>query len=447
MEPAIKNTLSEKLKKEYQIVIPRKIIEDRIDHEIGKIKHQVRIKGFRPGQVPLNVIKEKYGSSFRADESEKVISNTVSKIIKDNNLEIALSPKIDIKNYANHNEDLEFTAVFELFPKVEKFELNKLKLTKFDVEIEEEDITKTLNRFLLPHAILNPQNASYKAKLGDLVEIDYKGTIDGEEFAGGSAENYRLELGSKTMIDDFEDQLVGVKVGSKLVVKVQFPESYHREELASKTAKFAVTVNQVLVPDFAKIDDEFISKTFGIPNKEELKSLAKKRTEGDYKNLSDKLFKKELLDLLNKKYEFDLPEGLVEEELNRLWQPTEEELKKNPNLFKSEKEKEKVKQKKRELAIRMIRAGILFNKVASENKISVTQNEISAEIEKIAQSLGEDQRNMVAEYYRSNSEALQNLRSILAEEKIVDFILKQGATVERESIPAKKFIKLYFKQI
>jgi len=442
MEVQIKNIYDKKLKKEFQVTIPYQLIDAKVGDYIEKVRGNFSLKGFRKGQVPLEVIKEKYGQSIMADESDKIINDTIKKIVTDNNIKLALSPKIDIKNF-KQGQNVELTATMEIYPQLPEIEFNKVKVTKRDAEISEADLDESLKKLLKFYRKWNAKDASYKAKLGDSVNIDYVGKIDKKEFEGGAAKGYQLELGSKSFIDDFEEQLVGKKAGDETRVKVKFPKEYHNEEFAGKAAEFDVKINEVLTAEMPEINDEFIKNNFGLENKAKLEEAVKKQIDDNYKGIERNLFKKELLDFLNKKYDFELPAGLIEEQVNNLWAEIEEELKANPNKFKNDKEKEKAKDKKREIAQRMIRCGMVLSEVAQKNKIEVTNDDINQEIGKILARFP-NQEKAVLEYYQKNSGAVQQLRGSIIEEKAVDFILNQPG-IERKKISLKELDKLWQK--
>ena len=312
MEIQIKNTFDKKLKKDFHVIIPRQLIETKVNDYIEKVRGNFSLKGFRKGQVPAAVIKEKYEASIMADESDKIINDTVKKIVTDNNIKLALTPKIDIKTF-EAGKDVEFTAVMELYPQVPEVELNKIKVIKRDSEISAADLDESLTKLLKFYRKWNPKAASEKAKLGDSVNIDYLGRIDKVEFEGGAAKGYQLELGSKSFIDDFEEQLVGKKAGDEVRVKVKFPKEYQKEEFAGKAAEFEVKINEVLAAEMPEINEEFIKNNFGLESKAKLEEAVKKQIADNYQSMERNLFKKELFDFLNKKHDFELPAGLVEE--------------------------------------------------------------------------------------------------------------------------------------
>ena len=377
-----------------------------------------------------------------ADEADKIISETMKKIVKDNNLKLAMQPKIDIKSFVE-GKDIEFTASLELYPQIPEIAADKLKVLKREVEISNSDIEESLTKLLKFYRKWDKQEDSYKARMGDSVNIDYVGRIDKVEFEGGSAKGYQLELGSKSFIDDFEEQLSGKRAGDNVKVKVKFPKEYHNAQFAGKAAEFEVKINEVLTAKNPEINDEFVKSNFGMENKDKLREAVKKQAEDSYQDMSRNLFKKELFDFLNKKYDFDLPEGLVEEQLKQVWAEIEEELKTNPDKFKNDKEKEKAKDKKRETAQRMIRCGMILSEMAQINKIEVNNDDINKELNKILMRF-QGQEKAVLEYYQKNPSAVQQLKGSVLEEKTIDFILT-NPSLEKKKISTKDFDKIWQK--
>lgn len=442
MEVKIKKISDKKLKKDFEVIVPKELIDSKVNDYIDSVKQNFSLKGFRKGQVPSSVIKEKYGKSIMNDEIDKIINQNVKKIVEDNKIKLAMQPKADLKKM-EQGSDVEIVLTLEIFPEVPEIELNKIKLNKKDVEINQEDVDTELGKLAKYFSNLQKQDNSYKAKLQDTVDIDYVGKVDKKEFDGGSAKNYKLELGSKSFIDDFEEQLVGKKAGDETVVKVKFPKNYHNDNLSGQSAEFAVKINEVFKPQIPELTGEFIKEKFGVDDKKILEDNIKKELENQFSDLTKDAFKLELFEFLNKKYDFDLPEGMVEAQTKMLWQNVEEQLKTNPNKFKNEKEKNKAHQEKQEQAIKMIRCGIILSKICEQNKIELTKEDFDQEISKILTRYP-GQENKVIEYYQKNPQALENIRGNLIESKAINFILNQE-NIEKKKINTKDFEKFYKK--
>lgn len=444
MSVKVNKVNDKKLKKDYEIVVSNSLVEEKINESAKKLQPKVNLKGFRKGKVPISVILEKYKQSIMAEESDKIISEQISKIVADEKLKLALQPKIDVKKF-EEGKDIEISASFEIFPEVPEIDLNKIKIAKKEIETTEKDIEEGIEKMVKYFRKWNEQDDSYKAKLGDSVNINYLGRVDKEEFEGGKADNHQLELGSKSFIDNFEDQLVGKKAGDEVKVKVKFPKEYHAPNLAGKKAEFEVKINKVLTSELPEIDDKFIKENFGLDSKEKLREAVEKQIKDNYENLSREMFKKELFDFLNKKYDIDLPEGLVEQQTDTLFQEVEEELKTNPEKFKNDKEKEKARKEKAKIAERMIRCGIILNDIAEKNKIEASNDDINNELQKIMQRY-QGQEKAIIDYYQKNPSAISQLKGSIIEEKSIDFIIKNTKN-DSKKISLKDFDKLWEKSL
>jgi trigger factor len=442
MEVKIKKTFDKKLKKDFEIVLPKELIAQKIEDYIEKIKGNVSLNGFRKGQVPVAVIKEKYGKSIMADEVEKLIDETIKKIVKDNSIRLALQPKADVKKI-EYNQDVSLVVSMEIFPEVPEIDLKKIKVVKREVALEQADIDEAVNKFARLYGTWDKQDQSYKAKLKDAVIIDYVGRVDKKEFEGGSAKGYQLELGSKSFIDDFEEQLVGKKSGDEVKVKVKFPKQYHASNLAGQHAEFEVKINEVLCLHSSEITDEFIKEKFGLQDKQTFMQEIRKDLERQNQEVTLDVFKTELFDFLNKKYDFDLPEGMVVKQVEVLWREVEEELKTNPQKFKNDKEKEKAREAKEEFAKRMIRCGIILSEICEKNKIELKKEDFDFQISKVlAKFPGQEQK--VIEYYNNNPQALENIRGEAIESKAINYILALE-NIEKKKNNLKDFEKFYKK--
>jgi trigger factor len=434
----IKNTLDKKLKKDFQILVPYSLINKRIDKEIIQIQKTYKMKGFRKGQVPTDVIKQKYENSIMAEESQKIINEVSQKIVEDNKLKLAIAPKVDVKVF-EPQKDFEYGVTMELFPEIPEIELSKIKLSKKETKVTDKEIEESITKITANYKEWDKQDDSYKAKKGDAVNIDYVGKIDDKEFEGGSAKDHQLEIGSKNFIDNFEDQLIGKKAGNEVKVKVKFPKEYHSADFAGKKAVFDVKVNQVLNAKDSTLDDKFVKEKFGVENLAKFNEEIEKQIAAGHESMSRNLFKKDLFETLNKKFNFDLPDGLIEDQLERVWAGVEKEIEQKPDKFKNDKEKQKAKDEQRKVSEKMVRSGIILSNISQKNKIVVTDSDIMTEVnKKAAQFPGQEQ--MVAEYYQKNPEAVQEIRGLLLEEKVVDFIL-ENASIEIKKASIKDLEK------
>ncbi len=435
----INNTKDQELKKDYQILVPYQIIEEKINQNILEIKQDYKLAGFRKGKVPNNVIKKKYQASILAKESEKIINQTIEKIISENDLKLALAPKVDIKTL-EEGKTFEFSISLEIFPNVPEIELNNIPVIKKEVKVEQEEINDFIKKINQRFRKWQEQEPEHQSQIGEAVNIDYIGKIDNQAFEGGTAKNHQLELGSKSFIDNFEEQLVGKKAGQEVLVKVKFPKEYHNSEYADKNAEFEVKINSILKSEHPILDDEFIKNNFGLENMTKLEEVARSQIENQYAESCKSLFKKELFDFFDDKYNFELPEGLVNEQFKAIWQEIEEELKTNPNKFKNQEERNKAEAENKNLAYRMVKNGVILSKISNENKITISNDDLINQINKKAANFP-GQEKMIVNYYQQNPEAIQNLRGQILEEKTINFIL-ENSNITTQIISPKEFQNL-----
>jgi trigger factor len=434
----INNIIDEDLEKKYQVIIQFATIDKKIDDYILKIKGNYSQSGFRKGYVPAKIIKDRYLQSIMAEESQKIINENIKKIIDENNLALAISPKIDIKKF-EYGHDFEYEVTFEMMPKVPKIGFDKIKITKSQPNITQKDIEEETTKSLAILKKWSEKSDDKKSNKKDSLNINYVGKIDGKEFEGGKAENQDLEIGSKKFIDDFEDQLVGAKKNDQIKVKVKFPKEYHNKELSGKKAEFDVTINKISSSELPEITDELIKEKFNLDNLSQLQDQSKEKISKEYQNFSNFIFKLELSDYLNKKFDFSLPEGLINERFDKSW--PEIEKKDFPNGFDSDKEKKKLKEKYRKNLEKDLRCSLIFSDIAKENNITIEENDIDDIISEKAK-LFPGNEELFKNFYMQNEEMLQQVKSEIFEQKIIKFF-EENIQTKYKSYSLKDIDKEY----
>lgn len=424
----IKKVSDKDLELKFEISVSVDELKQEMEKEAEKQQKTLKIDGFRKGKVPLSVIKNKYSALILSESAENLVENTINKIIDENKYALISRPKIEIKTLES-DKDFEFTATLELYPEIPAIDYKKMKLEKEKVEISDKEIEESQKRILKNFLQWVEQENTYKAEKGDKVNINFLGKIDGKPFDGGKAENYDLELGSKSFIDTFEDQLIGAKTGDEITVKVSFPENYHSKELAGKPATFDVKINSVSTPGEQEVNDEFIKKNLNIENLEKFHEMIKKELTSIYERGSKNKIKNAIFEWLKKNVKIELPKTIVDEEFNRQWAEVERDLSKNPNKFKDEKEKEEEKDKIRKEAEESIKLGLILSQIGKENNIQVQETEIIEEIRKRAASMP-GQEQMFVDFYLKNKTALNQITGSILEDKVIDFIADKADTKE-----------------
>jgi trigger factor len=432
----VTETLSEGLKREFQVLLAANELEDRLTNELSGMKDKVQLKGFRPGKVPVAHLRKVYGRSVMADVLQNAVNEANQKIITDNNLKLALEPQVEfpsdksvVDKALDAKSDLAFKVALEVLPSFELADLSDVSLTKYVATPSDAEVDEALERMAGQSRPFSDKGEGAEAATGDRVTIDFVGRIDGTEFEGGKGEGIDLELGSASFIPGFEEQLVGAKVGEQRLVKVSFPEAYGAEQLAGKAAEFDVTVQKIQAPGEAQIDDEF-AKGLGMESLEKLKEAVSKAIGTDYEAASRRKLKKELLDALDGKYAFDLPPSLVHQEFAAVWAQVEQDLKTRGKTFEDEDTtEEKAQGEYRKIAERRVRLGLVLAQVGESADIKVSDEEVNqALIARVRQFPGQEQQ--VWDFYRKNAQALAELRAPLFEEKVVDHVLAQVKLVE-----------------
>ena len=428
-------TKTDGLKREYKIAVPAADIEADISGRLKELARTETLPGFRPGKVPVTLLRKKYGPSVMGEGLERMVNESSSKVMSDQDLRPAVKPKIEVTSF-EEGADLEFTMAVELMPVVDDLDFSKIKLTRLLVEVDEGEIDKTLERVAESHKTSEPVAAKRKAKTGDILIIDFTGRVNGEEFTGGKAEDYSLELGSGSFIPGFEDQLIGAKVGDKVDVKVTFPEDYGASELAGNEAVFEVTVKELQEAHPAPIDDALAEK-LGTKNLADLKKNIRQEHEREFKELSRLRLKRSLLDQLADTYEFDIPEGLLENEFDAIWTQYQERLEAGEEKTEKGKSDDDLKAEFRAISERRVRLGIVLAQVGQDNNIQVSQEETNRAIQA---SANPGQEKAIMDYYRDNAQALDAVRAPIFEDKVVDFIIEM-ATVSEKKVSLDELLK------
>jgi len=434
----VTETLAEGLKHEFQISVPASDLDAKADARLVDLKDKVRLNGFRPGKVPVSHLKKVYGRSVMAETIDQTIRDTNSQIFTERGFRLATEPKITmpteekaVQDILAGKSDLTYTVSIEVVPPIQLADFKSFTVEKPVAEVTEADVDEAIKR-------IADQNRSYaakpegaKAETGDRVTISFKGSINGTPFEGGTGENIQVSIGSNTFIPGFEDKLIGIGVGETRTLKVPFPKNYASEKLAGQPAEFETTATLIEAPQEPKIDDEF-AKTLGLESLEKLKEAARERLSVEFAGATRQRVKRMLLDRLDETHRFEAPPSLVEEEFNLMWNSIKAEMESSGKSFADEDTTEEAaKEEYRKIADRRVRLGLVLSEIGEKNKITVTDDEVSrAVIERARQMPGREKE--VWDYYRSNANALAQLRAPIYEDKVVDFILELANVTEKK---------------
>jgi len=433
----VNETLSEGLKHEFQISIPATEIDAKVNERLVNMKDKVRINGFRPGKVPVAHLKKIYGRSVAAEALEDVIRETNQQVFNERGFRLANEPKPtmptdqqEVERVLDGKADLNYSVAIEVVPPITLADFKTFKVEKPVAEVTDADIDEAIKR-------IADQNRSYaakaegaKAESGDRVTVSFKGSIDGVAFDGGTGSDIPVVIGSNSFIPGFEDQLIGMGAGETRTLKVTFPKNYGADNLAGKDAEFETSASLIEAPQETKVDDEF-AKTLGVESIDKVKEIMRERLTQEFAGASRQKLKRELLDRLDEAHKFDPPQSLVEDEFKLMWESIKGEMDSQSRTFADENTTEEAaKEDYRKIADRRVRLGLVLSEIGEKNKITVTDDEVSrAVIERARQMPGREKE--VWDYYRSNANALAQLRAPIFEDKVVDFILELATVTEK----------------
>ena len=434
---AITQTLSEGLKREFEVIITNSEINKLVDDKLNNIAKEANLPGFRPGKVPVSVVKNRFGKQVLGEVVKESVDNVTKDTMEKNKLTPSSQPKIEIISF-EEGEDLKAKLSVEIMPEFEIPDLSNLEIIKPIVKVTDKDINDAVEKIAKENIGTKTIKKDRSAKKGDTVVIDFLGKVDGIPFEGGEAKGHNLKLGSNSFIPGFEDGLVGSKVGKKVSVSVTFPEDYQAKNLAGKKAIFETTINEIKEDVELVINDEF-AKTLGMADLKALKSAVADQITKQHDQASREKSKRQILDKLADNISFDLPETLEKEEYNNICKAMNpnakpDEASKNyeknqePEPDKGMKKEEK--QDASEIAKRRVRLGLLLSEIGRKNNIKVeeedTRNAMMKEIQKYP-----GQEKQVMDYFKNNPEAQQQLSGPIFEDKIIDFILELANTKEK----------------
>ena len=424
----VKEIKSEGLSRELEVTVPANDIKKLIDARLIEVGKTVKMQGFRPGKVPMDILQKKYGRAVMGEVLETAVNDATAKVIKDKKLRPAMQPKIEVKEF-DEGKDLTYSMKVDILPDFDVMKLDGLKLEKPIAKIEDKDIDEALTRITAHHKGSKKVETDRKTKSGDFVLMDFHGRTkdDGVEHEGMHAHGHKLELGSNSFIPGFEDQLIGQKAGDKLEVNVTFPKEYGATELAGREAIFDVEIHEIHEATEAEVNDDF-AKELGFDDEKALRDAVKHQLDNDYGNQTRLKMKRQLLDILDEKHDFEVPPAMVEAEEEGITQQIENERKANP-------EAEEITDEEREelsiIAERRVRLGLVIAEIGQQNKITVNDQELQRAVITEAQKYP-GQEKEVFDFYQKNQNALEGLRAPLFEDKVVDLIFDKATVTDKE---------------
>ena len=434
----VTETTSEGLKHEFRITLPATDLDARLTERLTEMKGRVRLNGFRPGKVPMDHLRKLYGRAVMAETIDQMVRETNAKILTDRGLKLAMEPKItlpedkgEVENVISGKTDLSYTVAVEVVPLIALADFKAIQLEKIVADVTDTEVDEGVRRVAEQNRTYTTRPEGAKAESGDRVVISFKGTVNGEAFEGGSADDVPVRIGANAFLPGFEDQLVGIATGETRTVDVTFPTDYQAENLAGQAASFEVVAKSVEQPSELTIDDA-LATSLGLESLEKLKQAVKARIAQEYAGATRQKLKRALLDKLDALHKFEAPPSLVEQEFTNVWNTVQADLKAQNRTFEQEgTTEEKAREEYRGIADRRVRLGLVLAEIGDKNNIKVNDDEVSrAVMERVRQYPGRERE--VWDYYQKNYNALATVRAPIFEEKVVDFIVELADVVEKK---------------
>ncbi|HET6237064.1 MAG TPA: trigger factor [Acetobacteraceae bacterium] len=433
----VTETLSEGLKRGFTIVVPAADIETRRTARLTDLGRTLRLPGFRPGKVPLPVVRQRYGTAVTAEVLEESVSRATQQVLTERGLRPAVQPKVDLISKdvgMGAASDLTFSVELELLPEIELPDFGTIMLTRLKAEAGDETVDKALQDIAKRNPTyedIAPEDLGDRGVAkGEVVVVDYIGRIDGEEFTGSSAKDAAVEVGGDGFIPGFTDQLEGVRPGETRTIDVTFPDPYMAAHLAGKPAQFEVAAKKIqrLVP--TPVDDALAQK-MGIASVDELRRTLTRRVQSEYDQLARLRLKRELLDRLAELVTFAVPQSMVDTEFDQIWQRIDADRKEGRQDDDDKgKDEDTLKAEYRAIAERRVRLGLLLAEIGRANNVTVSPDEMMRAIQ-IEASRYPGQETAVIEYFRKNPRQADSLRGPIFEDKVIDFVLELAKTTDQ----------------
>lgn len=431
----VTETLRDGLKRGWTVVLPASDIAGKRNARLSELGKTLRLPGFRPGKVPPNLIRQRYGTAVTAEILETSVQDATRQVLDERGLRPALQPKVDVVS-ADPDRDLEFKIEAELLPEITPPDFSGIQLTRLKAEPSDEAVDKALLNIAGRNRELVDVAEDRGAQTGDVLKVDFVGKRDGEPFPGGSATDMDVEIGGSGFIPGFAEQLEGIRPGEARTIQVTFPAEYHAADLAGQPAQFEVTAKALRTAKPQEMDDSFAEK-LGMESMDELRQTIRGVIQREYDGLSRMRLKRELLDRLAGLATFEVPPGMVEAEFNQIWQRVEAD-RKSGQADEEDKAKsdDELRTEYRTIAERRVRLGLLLSEIGRTNGVQVGQEELNRAM-RVEAGRYPGQERQVMELFRNNPQAMESLRGPLFEEKVVDFILEL-AKVEDRTVTAEE---------
>lgn len=432
----VTETLNQGLKRGFTVVVPASELETKRTARLTELGRTMNLKGFRPGKVPMSLVRQRYGTAVTGEILEQTVNDATRDLLSERGLRQAAQPKVELVSGAEPNGagDLEFTLELELLPEIAQPDLSQLSLTRLKAEPDPETVDKALADIARRQRSFETIEEVRGVARGEVLTVDFLGRVDGVAFEGGTASDVDVEIGGEGFIPGFSEQIEGLAPGETRTIEVTFPADYQATELAGKAASFEITAKALKRPIDSAIDDE-LAKKIGFEGLEQVREAVSGQVRQEYDQLSRMRIKRELLDQLALQTHFDAPEGMVEGEFASIWSRVDQDRQAG-KLDDEDKDKDEdtLKSDYRKIAERRVKLGLLLAEIGRANGVTVTSEEMVRAMRAEA-SRYPGQEQQVIEFFRANPQAAETLRGPIFENKVVDYVLELAKVEDRTVTP------------
>jgi len=429
----VTETLSDGLKRGFTVVVPEPELTAKREKRLSELGRTMQLPGFRPGKVPMSMVRKRYGAAVLAEVVEGAVNDASDQLLADRGLRPAMQPKLEVTK-PGQNSDLEFTMELEILPEIAIPELEDITLPKPVAAVSDDAIGEALKKLAEQRQSFSPVEEPRPAAAGEQLTVDFIGRIGGEAFQGGSATDVPVTVAGQGFIPGFAEQMEGMSPGETRTISVNFPEDYGAKELAGKEAEFEITAKALAVAQIPEIDDAF-AKAMGQESLEDLRTKISDQIGREYEQMTRMKLKRSLLDALAERAQFATPASLVDAEFAEIWRQVEQEKAAGRADPEDEaKDEETLKGEYRAIADRRVRLGLLVAEIGRTNGITVTEQDLQRAMFNEAMKY-RDQAMQVLEFFKKNPQALERFRGPIFEDKVVDFLLGRVKLEETSVTP------------
>ena len=440
----VTETLSEGLKRELKVTVPAADLESEVEGKLDELRKTVTMKGFRPGKVPLSIVRRRFQPRVLGEVLQQTIETRSREVLEERELRPAMQPEIEITAY-DEGKDLEFTMGMEVLPTIELGDFSDLTVTRLKAEVTDESVEDALGRLAEAEKRFEPVETPRAAQEGDQLLVDIAVEVDGEPVPERSGTDLPLELDTEALLPEMREQLVGAQAGEEREVTMTPPapdqEAGEQDEpaAAAEATVFKITVKEVQERLPVTVDDAFAERR-GAENLDALRGVVREQIQSEYEQVSQARLKRSLLDVLDERYKFDVPPGMVEREFDAVWQQIENDAKRAESDIATilDQPEDEAREEFRQIAERRVRLGLLIAEIGGGNDITVEQEDLLRAAMMSARGHPEPQR--LLEFYRSQPDQLERFRPTVFEDKVIIF-LSELATVSEQVVDVETLMR------